>query len=128
MFYKVGTWLCRLGTQTFWSHQFSFELLPDFLCELKIKQFVIASLFIETIHKNDRKIAFFILYHNFDEVLKLQFWRCVIRRSDTLLFYMLKQKLKLKNETNEKTELVVPWLDGKLFAFKTVLFKNQSIF
>ncbi len=64
MFYKVGTWLCRLRTQTFWSRQFSFELLPDFLCELKIKQFVTATLFIATnylgeIHKNDAKIGFF---------------------------------------------------------------------
>ncbi len=45
-----------------------------------------------------------------------------------LFFYMLKQKLNYKIETNEKTELVVPWLDGKLFAFKTVLIKNPSIF
>ncbi len=64
MFYRVGTWLCRLGTQTFWSRQFSSELLPDFLCELKIKQFVITTFFIATnhfveIHKNGLKISFF---------------------------------------------------------------------
>ncbi len=52
----------------------------------------------------------------------------LIGRSDTLLFYMLKQKLKFKIKTNEKTELVVTWLDGKLFAYKTGLIKNQSIF
>jgi hypothetical protein len=46
------TGLYRLDTQTFWLHLFSSELPLDFLCELKIKQFVITSLFIEILCRN----------------------------------------------------------------------------